>query len=291
LTATAGRLIAEIMRCEPALGELSPPQFAHVVERCLEKDVENRWQTARDIALELRWTKQEPSLPQLPRQSAHSGWRQWAPWLMVAGLLAGLLALSRPYLRSDHPVVPTVEFNVQAPPDAPSFGIDVAVAVSPDGSHLGLRAVGQDGKEYLWVRPMDSSIPRQLPGTAGASGFFWSPDNRSIAFVAAGKLLKIDIRGGPAVALCDFPMAGVNSSGTWSRDGTILFAPAGNESLYRISHQGGQVERVTQADPSRHEDHRRTSCRTAGAFSLPFVPTLEPWEFTSDRWTVVEPSF
>ena len=58
-------------------------------------------------------------------------------------------------------------------------------------------------------------------------GFFWSPDNRSIAFVSAGKLRKIDIRGGPAVALCDFPMASVVAGGTWSHDGAILFAPAG----------------------------------------------------------------
>jgi Tol biopolymer transport system component len=102
---------------------------------------------------------------------------------------------------------------------------------------------------------MDSSVTRQLPGTTGAMGFFWSPDNRSIAFVVAGRLRKVDIRGGPAVELCDFPISGVNSSGTWGHDGDILFAPAGNDGLYRISHQGGAVERVTRVDPSRHEEH------------------------------------
>ena len=81
-------LIAEIMRCQPALGELSPPQFAHVVERCLEKDADNRWQTARDAALELRWAKEEPAQSTLPRQSWHSGRRQWAG-IAVGGCLAG----------------------------------------------------------------------------------------------------------------------------------------------------------------------------------------------------------
>ena len=219
-------LIAEIMRCQPALGELSPPQFAHVVERCLEKDADNRWQTARDVALELRWTKEEPAQSTLPRQSWHSGRRQWAAWLLVASLLASVLVLSRLYSRLDHPDALTVEFSVTPPVEAASFAMDVAVAVSPDGNYLALRAVGRDGKESLWVRPMDSSVTRQLPGTTGAMGFFWSPDDRSIAFVSAGKLRKIDIRGGPAVELCDFPMSSVVSSGTWSHDGAMLVAPA-----------------------------------------------------------------
>jgi Tol biopolymer transport system component len=244
------------MRCEPAMGELSPPQFAHVVERCLEKDPENRWQAAHDIALELRWTGHESARPSLPRQSAHSGRRRWAGWLLAASLLAGVLALSGIYSRPDRPEALTVEFNVP-PPEAASFAMDVAVAVSPDGTSLALRAVGRDGQESLWVRPMDSSIARQLPGTAGALGFFWSPDNQSIAFFSAGKLRKIDIRGGPAVELCDFPVSSINASGTWSHDGAILFAPAGigSEGLYRISRQGGAVERVTQVDSSRHELH------------------------------------
>src|ERR1022692_3252601 len=99
-------LIAEIMHCEPALGELSPPQFAHVVECCLEKDPQNRWQTTHDVALELRWIKEEPAQPTLRRQSSHSGRRQWAARLLMAGLLAGVLSLSRLYSRLDHPPAP-----------------------------------------------------------------------------------------------------------------------------------------------------------------------------------------
>ena len=284
-------LIAEIMHCQPALGELSPPRFAHVVERCLEKDAENRWQTARDVALELRWTKQEHAQPPLQLQSAGSGRRQWAGLLLAAIFLASAVALSRLYSRPDPTGALTVEFSVTPPVEAASFAMDVAVAVSPDGSYLALRAVGRDGKESLWVRPMDSSVTRQLPGTTGAMGFFWSPDNRSIAFVAAGRLRKVDIRGGPAVELCDFPISGINSSGTWSHDGVIIFAPAGNDGLYRISHQGGAVERVTRwILPCMRSTLGRGSCRTAGAFSSPFALTLESWEFTSDRWIAVETS-
>jgi len=248
-------LIAEIMRCRPALGELSPPRFAHVVERCLEKDPENRWQTARDVAVELRWAQEEPALLSSQRKSVYPTWCRWAGGLMAIGLLAGLVAWIRHYSQSTYPETSTVEFIVPAPADTLSFAMDVAVAVSPDGRYLGLRALGKDGKESLWVRPMDSSVPRQLPDTTGAVSFFWSPDSKSIAFLAGGKLRKVDISGGPSVALWDFPTAGVNSSGTWSPDGTILFAPAGHDGVYRIPQQGGEVERVSPADPSGHEDH------------------------------------
>jgi Tol biopolymer transport system component len=86
-------------------------------------------------------------------------------------------------------------------------------------------------------------------------GFFWSPDNRSIAFISGNKLRKVDVNGGAAVDLCDVPMRNVNASGAWSRDGIILFAPSGMDGLYRTSTSGAPLERVTNVDASRHETH------------------------------------
>ena len=48
-------LTAEVMRCEPDLGELTPPQFSHVVRHCLTTDATERWQAASDVRLELEW--------------------------------------------------------------------------------------------------------------------------------------------------------------------------------------------------------------------------------------------
>ena len=48
-----------ILEKEPApissLKPLTPPAFDHAIRRCLAKDPEERWQTARDLALELKW--------------------------------------------------------------------------------------------------------------------------------------------------------------------------------------------------------------------------------------------
>jgi serine/threonine protein kinase/Tol biopolymer transport system component len=246
-------LIGDIMGREPAPLKGVPPQFAHLVERCLSKDPEKRWQSAHDLAAELRWIQGDAG-----RSSsglARVGKPVLVAWLLAAICLVSLAVWIGLRIWRVHPDAATVEFSLLPPADSRSFAMDVAVAVSPDGSQLALRAVGPDGRESLWTRPIDSATARPLPGTAGAMGFFWSHDNRSIAFVAGGRLRWIDVRGGPALDVCDFPMNGVQASGTWGRDGSILFAPAGLQGLYRVSRIGAPAERVTTMSVSRHEEH------------------------------------
>src|SRR5260370_23182336 len=48
-----------ILEKEPApisvVKPLTPPTLDHAMRRCLAKEPEERWQTARDVALELKW--------------------------------------------------------------------------------------------------------------------------------------------------------------------------------------------------------------------------------------------
>jgi eukaryotic-like serine/threonine-protein kinase len=120
------------------------------------------------------------------------------------------------------------------------------LAVSPDGRVLAYTATAQ-GESRLWIRPLDQLESRELIGTEGASMPFWSPDSRSIGFFAGGKLKTIGVDGRPAVTIAAAPHP---QGGSWSLDGTILFAP-GVGGLQRVQSAGGDAVRVTKMESSR----------------------------------------
>jgi Tol biopolymer transport system component len=145
------------------------------------------------------------------------------------------------------------------PPDKSAFANPIAGtttstsagAISPDGQNLAFTARDSSGKVLLWVRPLDSTAPRALPNTEGATLPFWSPNSRWIAFFAQGKLKKTDIDGGAPQVLCD---AAVGEGGTWNRDGTIVFGPwLFSLGLSRVSSLGGEATLVTKGARQEYE--------------------------------------
>lgn len=130
-----------------------------------------------------------------------------------------------------------------------------AFAISPDGRHLVFAGSGNDGVLRLWVRSLDASTARPLPGTEVALGvsvppMFWSPDSRFVAFDAAGQLKKVDVTGGAPQTVCTLPTLAVG--GSWSQDDVIVVGnPQGG--ILRCPASGGETSIVTQPDPSRQE--------------------------------------
>ena len=120
-------------------------------------------------------------------------------------------------------------------------------ALSPDGRRIVFPARGADGKTQLWVRPLDSPAAQPLAGTQGARQPFWSPDSRSVAFFADGKLKRMEISGGPALTVADVSVPFL--AGSWSPGGIILFA-AGGLPLQRVAAGGGAPAPATTLIPS-----------------------------------------
>jgi eukaryotic-like serine/threonine-protein kinase len=148
-----------------------PPQFAHVVERCLKPDPDDRWQAARGIAAELKWIAEQPTARQAPRRSSVLRWAL-PTGLALALVFAGIVVL---YLRTPPDAHP-VEFGL--PLDRTAYA-DIP-RVSPDGSAIVYTAVDPSGRRQLWLRPLDSDNAKPVTGTDDALYPFWSPDGRWI---------------------------------------------------------------------------------------------------------------
>ncbi len=234
------------------------PALERLIQHCLEKNPEERFHSARDLAFAIESlsgtaTSSGQTMTIAAVTTATDG-RQTTgitrlfgnarvAWITAGLLFIGLLAVLPSALthfrRAEVESPIAVRFTIRPPEKAVGFR---QLAISPDGRNL-VFVVSVEGKTQLWLRPLGSFMARLLPGTEDINSFpFWSPDSSSIAFAAGGKLKKIDLADGTQQTLCTLSEEARGFGGTWSRDGTILFFRAG--SIYRVSAAGGEPSLV-----------------------------------------------
>ncbi len=273
-------VISAIMSSDPlpisSLQPMTPPALAHVVKACLTKDPDGRWQTASDLTRELKWIAEGGSQAGIPAPIvARLKTRERLLTAIAAALFVTMIGLGAAvvYFSRAPADVAATQFFV-SPPEKGSFdsgaaGFGFAAGViSPDGRRLAFTAKDASGRILIWVRALDTLAPQALRGTDDAALPFWSPDSRSIAFFAQGKLKRIDVAGGPPQTLCDAP---TGRGGTWNQEGLILFAPnSGRGPLYRVTSAGGDPVAVTMATPQQ-TGHRFPSFLPDGRHFLYFV--------------------
>ncbi len=173
-------------------------------------------------------------------------------WLATGLITIVAAGLALAYLRATPPEERAVSFLI-TPPDLVSTPDADSIAVSPDGNRVVFIGVGADGAKQLWMRPLGSLTADVIPGTELVNGAFWSPDGRSLAFFASGKLKRVDVQSGAAQAICDTPDA--RSAGTWGPNGTILFETTERPEIYTVAASGGVPKAVTRLNSSNHEVH------------------------------------
>jgi Tol biopolymer transport system component len=233
---------------EPPVLDGVPERLAHVMERCLARDPDDRWQSASDVRRELEWAAGTSAPPHHPPRAT----RARTAVLSVAALgglaliVAGMLAWRRaPAAAPEHAVQFTLTLEGE-----PSF-----FALSPDGRYLSFALDDSaSGASSLWVRPLDSATAKALDGTHGNGYHLWSPDSRWIAFYADGKLKKISPLGGPAQTIADVP-GFVDAA--WSPEGDIVYRATNRAALLRLSAAGGPSTPVTRLNESLTENSHR----------------------------------
>jgi DNA-binding winged helix-turn-helix (wHTH) protein len=228
-------VMASILKSDPA--RLRNAALWRIVERCLAKDPEARWQSAGDLKTALEWTK----APAARARTLHLHWPQvsWRPGrrtaifavLAVAASLAGFVVSHLP---------------APVPARIAIAGHATHPSLSPDGTRIAYRVDG-----HLFVRVLGEETPRAIPAADGGASNtpFWSPDGRSLAFTSGRELQVVSADGGvPRV------VAPVNTtlSGAWGPDGTILLGLLG-DGIYRIPSTGGVFTRVTTVNTAANE--------------------------------------
>lgn len=236
---TQASLIAAILKDQPrAVSELqpvTPKALDRVVQTCLEKDPDRRWQSAREVKHALEWISLEAPTP-IPVPAK----KQWL-WQGAAAALA-VIAAATAWVLWPKPPPPVKLTRIQIPlPENEDFGL--WMTFSPDGRKLAFTTTGR--QPGVWIRDLDALEPRHLAGTESAAALIWSPDSRFIAFGAGGQLKKIEVSGGPPQTLCE---AGRVGGGAWSRNGVIIFGGAGQGPLRRVSASGGVPTEITAID-------------------------------------------
>jgi Tol biopolymer transport system component len=247
-------IMSAILTSEPPLVSsvqpASPAALDRLVRTCLAKDPDDRWQTARDVELQLAAIAEGSSAPPATLLAGRPALSRWLPWLVAGAALAIAVVAT---LRKGPPAPPRpIRFTV-APPQNGAFSYSLEgafLAVSPDGSQIAYIASEAQSDRRIYLRPFSSLEARPIPGTEGARSLFWSPDGRTIGFFAETALKRVEPFGGSPVSICDIA-PGIGFSGTWGQGGDIVFASILGEAIYRVSAAGGAPAVLLRPDRSR----------------------------------------
>jgi len=273
-------IMYEIVNVDPApISSLKPevdPELDAIVLECLAKEPSERYQSAAEIAKDLRRFKRETSRKGISRvstvrpavmttvatQSSRRGFFGLVRSPILAWSIAAILIVALVIVTIHYSIRPSIELypirSFIPPPEKANYhyyGMGAGPAViSPDGRHIAFIAVTSEGKSLLYLRSLDAFSARPLPGTEGASYPFWSADSKFIGFFVWPSLKKIDISGGLPVTICIAPVA---RGGTWNKDGTIIFQPLTVGPLYVVSSGGGAATVLTELDTSKNQTSHR----------------------------------
>jgi eukaryotic-like serine/threonine-protein kinase len=243
---TAAEVLGNIIEREPAFSLLpvdTPASIRRLLRRSLEKHTSRRLSCVRDAILEL----DDATLPALePAVRRPPSIAAFAAGVAALGLLAALLLQT---MRRPEPVPePVARFTVALPAgDMPAIGQQPLVALSPDGRTL-VYAARRGEMTALFRRDLATLEPSLIRGTEGGTAPFFSPDGRSLGFVANGELRRIPIAGGAAQTIA---AAAGDVTATWTADDGIIFSTSATRVLHRVPASGGAPAALTTLNVAR----------------------------------------
>jgi serine/threonine-protein kinase len=250
---TVSHVLAGVLKEEPEFSGLplhTPPRLARLLGRCLRKNPRERLQAIGDARVVLEETiagaddseRRAAGVYEIAAAPRGFPWA-WSLALGVVALVASLIGYVAS--RSEMPEPPSRHLAIQLAASQELVWHNNSIPVfEPDGESIVFPA-RENGSTAIFRRRLDEREARPIPGTENGDAVFLSPDGRWIGFVAGGKLWKVEAEGGRP-----FPIGEALGAGgsTWLSDDSIIHAPIYSEGLYRVSAEGGDLERLTSPD-------------------------------------------
>jgi serine/threonine protein kinase/WD40 repeat protein len=231
---TISDVLAAVLTQEPRF-DLAPARLHRLLRLCLEKDPKKRLHDISAFDLLLTESSVRVSRP--------------VAWMITSAVLAVLLAGSLFWPREQRKFRDgrLLRLHLDTGPVATSpTNVGPNVVLSPDGTRVVYVANTDIGVRRLYTRRLDEDASRELPGTDGAHGPFFSPDGNWVGFFAQRKLQKMSVSGGSPIVLCNAPLG---RGGSWSEDGHIIAALSATGALSRIPVQGGAPVAFSKFEP------------------------------------------
>ena len=233
------------------VGDEAPAALRTLVEKALEKDPAERYQSMRDMVVDLRRMIRQaaevgvsaPASGVLVSGARRPGALLWGGVLLLLAVLGGLTIWK---MKPSSPTAsgPVSRIAITLPPGHAfaAFEGGVSVALSPDGTRLAYVA-RQGGLQQVYMRSLEGLDAKPVSGSEGGVEPFFSPDSQWLGFFAGGKLKKISVGGGEALSIAD---ASDPRGASWGSDGKIVFVPRRSGTLLQVSAAGGTPQPFTQ---------------------------------------------
>jgi len=257
------------------------PQLDEIILECLEKDKDDRYQSAKELAKNLRKIKKSTGQRKSRVYNVNSAAFKTASkesqiskssgsisieafnkrfylgnllnlrnisWLIIIFLL-GYILIQAPRNKTEVSKS-VITFTSQLDQD---YFFDLtypAVNITSDGSKIVYSA-----NSKLFLRNLSSLEAIEIPGTENALNPVFSPVGNSIVFFQLGKLKKLALNGGAATVLVTTD--DVSRGVSWGKGGYIAYAPSTNTGISIIPENGGTPKQVSFVDSLRNERTHR----------------------------------
>ena len=249
-------VISAILRDTPpklqTLMPAVPPAVDRIVRRCLEKDPDQRWQSARDILFDLK-DLADGNLPSTATQSVAPRRRALVGALVATAAIAIVASAAALWLWTRQPIdrgPQSFRLDIVLPDGYASQMDTPDLALSHDGRFIAIALSDAEGTASIYLRSMDDATLQRLPGTESGMQPFWSPDDRRIGFFANGWLQVVPVAGGVVQRIAQ--VSPEPRGGVWTDEDAILYSPQAGQGLMRAPASGGPATAATTTATGSH---------------------------------------